>query len=86
MQVYDPIALKLPEKGRLTVTQGEVQVEMDVERRQVHRPLGEFLSGRLRDVAELLRRSQVPLMMFSTEEEPLGQLRRELGRLTGRPA
>ncbi len=86
MQVYDPIALNLPERGRLTVTQGEVQVEMDVERRQVHRPLGEFLSGRLRDVAELLRRSQVPLMMFSTEEEPLGQLRRELGRLTGRPA
>lgn len=85
MQVYDPIALKLPEKGRLTVTQGALQVELAVERQQVRRPLGEFLSGRLQEVAELLRRSQVPVMMFSTGEEVLGQLRRELGRLAEVP-
>ncbi|MDH4581570.1 DUF58 domain-containing protein [Pseudomonas sp. BN415] len=84
MQVYDPIALQVPDKGRITVTQGALQVELEVERRQVHRPLGEFLSGRLRDVAELLRRSQVPVMMISTGEDSLAQLRRELGRLTGR--
>ena len=36
---------------------------------------------RLRQVAELLRRSQVPLLMFSTGEDSLQQLRRELGRL-----
>ncbi|MCY1351481.1 hypothetical protein D9M69_377480 [compost metagenome] len=83
MQVYDPIALELPEKGRLTVTQGALQVELEVERRQVRRPLGEFLSGRLRDVAELLRRSQVPVMMISTGEDSLAQVRRELGRLAG---
>lgn len=85
MQVYDPIALKLPEKGRLTVTQGELQVELQVERSQVRGPLAEFASGRLREVAELLRRSQVPLMMFSTGEDTLDQLRGELGRLSGVP-
>ncbi|MDH4653582.1 DUF58 domain-containing protein [Pseudomonas sp. BN606] len=85
MQVYDPLALNVPEKGRVTVTQGELQVELEVERRQVHRPLGEFLSGRLRDVAELLRRSQVPVMMISTGEDSLDQVRRELGRLSGMP-
>jgi len=67
----------------LTVTQGQLQVELEVARRQVNRPLEQFLSGRLRSVAELLRRSQVPLMMISTGEEPLLQLRRELGRLSG---
>ncbi|MCY1288348.1 hypothetical protein D9M68_255180 [compost metagenome] len=82
MQVYDPLALNLPPRGRLMITQGELQVELEVERRQVHQPLGDFLSGRLKDVATLLRRSQVPLMMISTGEEPLEQLRRELGRLT----
>ncbi|MFV3308833.1 DUF58 domain-containing protein [Pseudomonas sp. NY15181] len=82
LQVFDPIALKLPDRGRVTVTQGELQVELEVERRQVHRPLGEFLSGRLKDVATLLRRSQVPLMMFSTGRDSLDQLRAELGRLT----
>ncbi|PJI49078.1 MULTISPECIES: DUF58 domain-containing protein [Pseudomonas] len=81
LQVFDPIALKLPDKGRVTVTQGELQVELEVGRRQVHRPLGEFLSGRLKDVATLLRRSQVPLMMFSSGRDSLEQLRGELGRL-----
>lgn len=83
MQVYDPLALHLPDKGRLTITQGELQVEMSIGQRHVRQPLGEFLSGRLAEVADLLRRSQVPLMMFSTAEEPLLQLRAELGRLAG---
>ncbi|WP_336334503.1 DUF58 domain-containing protein [Pseudomonas putida] len=81
IQVYDPIALNVPDKGRLTITQGALQVELEVGRRQVSKPLGEFLSGRLRDVAELLRRSQVPLLMISSGEDAADQLRRELGRL-----
>ncbi|HYQ49065.1 MAG TPA: DUF58 domain-containing protein [Pseudomonas sp.] len=81
IQVYDPIALQLPDKGRLNVTQGSQQVEIEVGQRRIKRPLGEFLTGRLRDVAELLRRSQVPLMLVSTGDDSLEQLRRELGRL-----
>ncbi|WP_236170610.1 DUF58 domain-containing protein [Pseudomonas pseudonitroreducens] len=81
LQVFDPIALRLPDRGRVTVTQGQLQVELEVGRRQVRRPLGEFLSGRLKDVATLLRRSQVPLMMFSSGRDSLEQLRGELGRL-----
>ncbi|MNZ36144.1 hypothetical protein D3C78_535570 [compost metagenome] len=85
VQVYDPLALKVPEHGRILVTQGEMQLELEVERRQVHRPLGEFLTGRLQEVAALLRRSQVPLLMINTGEDALDQLRRELGRLAGTP-
>lgn len=81
MQVYDPIAMNLPSTGRLMVTQGQLQVELQVDRRRVSKPLGDFLSGRLRQVAELLRLSQVPLMMFNTGEDSLTQLRQELGRL-----
>jgi uncharacterized protein (DUF58 family) len=83
LQVYDPLAMKLPTNGRLLVTQGELQVELAVEKRNVHQPLGDFLSGRLQDVATLLRRSQVPLMMFSTAEEAHAQLRAELGKSAG---
>ncbi|MNF18089.1 hypothetical protein D3C80_2219760 [compost metagenome] len=54
-----------------------------MERKQVHQPLGDFLSGRLKDVATLLRRSQVPLMMFSTAVEAHEQLRAELGKQAG---
>jgi uncharacterized protein (DUF58 family) len=83
LQVYDPLAMKLPNNGRLLVTQGELQVELAIEKRNVHQPLGDFLSGRLQDVATLLRRSQVPLMMFSTAEEAHPQLRAELGKSAG---
>ena len=80
MQVYDPLALNLPKNGRLLITQGQLQVELAVEQRSVHQPLGDFLSGRFKDVATLLRRSQVPLMMFSTATEAQEQLRVELGK------
>lgn len=83
LQVYDPLALKLPNNGRLLVTQGELQVELAIEKRNVQQPLGDFLSGRLKDVATLLRRSQVPLMMISTAEDAHGQLRAELGKSAG---
>lgn len=83
LQVYDPLALKLPNNGRLLVTQGELQVELAIEKRNVHQPLGDFLSGRLKDVATLLRRSRVPLMMISTAEDAHGQLRAELGKSAG---
>ena len=85
MQVYDPLALELPVAGRERVCQGEWQLELDIGRRQVHQLLGEFLSGRLKEVARLLRRSRVPLLMFSSGEDALEQLRREMGRLTEVP-
>jgi len=83
LQVYDPLALKLPNDGRLLVTQGELQVELAVDKRNVRQPLGDFLSGRLQDVASLLRRSQVPLMMFSSAETAHEQLCAELGKNAG---
>ena len=83
LQVYDPLALDLPRAGRMLVSQGQLQVELAVERRQVHTPLSEFLRGRLQQVAELLRRSQVPLLMFSTALPASEQLRLELGKRQG---
>lgn len=83
LQVYDPLALKLPNNGRLLVTQGELQVELAIDKRNIRQPLGDFLSGRLQDVASLLRRSQVPLMMFSSAETADEQLRAELGKSAG---
>lgn len=78
--VYDPMAQNLPKRGRLVVTQGELQLEIATGRQRERQPLADFFSGRLRDVADLLRRSQVPLLSIDTAEDELGQLRRELGR------
>jgi len=73
----------MPLRGRLVVTQGELQVEVAADKRQVHQPLSDFFTGRLRDVAELLRRSHVPLLSIDTANDTLTQLRRELGREAG---
>lgn len=80
LQVYDPLALNVPTHGQLLITQGQLQVELAVGKRQVRQPLGDFLGGRLKDVASLLRRSQVPLLMISTALPAAEQLRAELGK------
>jgi uncharacterized protein (DUF58 family) len=80
LQVYDPLALNVPSRGQLLVTQGQLQVTLEVSKRQVRQPLGDFLGGRLKAVASLLRRSQVPLLMISTALPAVDQLRSELGR------
>nr|WP_315412798.1 DUF58 domain-containing protein [uncultured Pseudomonas sp.] len=80
LQVYDPLALNVPSRGQLLVTQGQLQVTLEVSKRQVRQPLGDFLGGRLQAVASLLRRSQVPLLMISTALPAVDQLRSELGR------
>ncbi len=80
LQVYDPLALNLPSRGQLRVTQGQLQVTLEVSQRQVRQPLGDFLGGRLKEVDSLLRRSQVPLLMISTALPAADQLRSELGK------
>lgn len=80
MLVFDPMAQQLPRSGRLVVTQGELQLEVAVGRQREREPLARFFSDRLRQVAELLRRSRVPLLSIDTEQEELPQLRRELDK------
>jgi uncharacterized protein (DUF58 family) len=80
LQVYDPLALNVPSTGQVLITQGQLQVELAVSKRQVRQPLGDFLGGRIKDVASLLRRSQVPLLMISTALPAADQLRSELGK------
>ncbi|MFD4836639.1 DUF58 domain-containing protein [Achromobacter sp. NPDC058515] len=83
--VYDPLALRLPLHGRLVVTQGELQVELAADRQQVRQPLADFFAGRLHDVAQMLRRSRVPLLSIDTADDTVAQLRRELGRQSAMP-
>lgn len=83
LQVFDPMAFELPQHGQVTVTQGELQVQLNIDRRRVQRPLQAFLRGRVDEVGVLMQRCQIPLMRFSTAEDVPVQLRRELGRLQG---
>jgi len=70
----------------MVVTQGEVQLEIAVGRRRERQPLADFFSGRLLQVAQLLRRSRVPLLSIDTADDERVQLRRELGKQVAMPA
>lgn len=77
--IYDPMAQDLAGSGRVVVSQGELQVELDLDSHAVHTPLSELFNTRLRSVAELLKRSAVPMLEFNTSESTRDQLRRQLG-------
>lgn len=85
--IFDPMAQNIPARGHLLVTQGELHLEIAVGSQRERQPLANFFSGRLREVAELLRRSRVPLLTIDTAQDEATQLRSELGRRAtgGRP-
>jgi uncharacterized protein (DUF58 family) len=79
--VFDPLFQTLPaHTGRMVVTEGDLQVELNFGSRTVREPIEAFFTGRLRDVGELLKHSGVPVMALATHEDTLEQLRRFLGR------
>jgi len=84
--VFDPGAQSMPGTGRLVVTGGELQVELDFAKGAVREPLESLFSGRLHAVGELLRRSGVPLLAINTEQDSVAQLQRLLGRQSRRAA
>ena len=80
--IYDPLAQTGLQSGRIVVTQGTLQIELNFGERKVREPIESFTTGRLQQVAELLRRSGVPLMMINTADDVVDQVRHLLGRRT----
>lgn len=78
--VFDPMAKKPAAGGRMVVTGGELQVELDLGKGTVREPLAAAFEGRLQQVGELLRESGVPLMAIDTAGDTVEQVRRLLGR------
>jgi len=77
--VSDPSAHELPEGLHLTVSDGELQAEVDARDGEVRRRLLELASGRLGAVAGWARRSGATLLPLSSGEPTAPQLRRLLG-------
>ncbi|MEO1614660.1 MAG: DUF58 domain-containing protein [Planctomycetota bacterium] len=76
--VHDPSASEFPISQRMTVSDGELQLEVTGPR-QTKRIL-EATSGRLTRVLSLQRDLHAPMLPISTADEVLPQLRRLMGR------
>src|SRR5262249_36424295 len=82
--VHDPSQSELPPSGRMTVSDGELQISLDVGRDSMRKNVLEMSQARLRDVFAWTRDFGVPVVPLSTAEDPAQQIRHLLGRLPPR--
>lgn len=82
--VYDPASTELPAGGRLVVTGGELQVEIDTAKASTRRRLAEMADRRLASVMAWQDDLGVPVMPVSAGEDSLEQVRALLGRAAAR--
>lgn len=77
--IHDPMALDLGENGRLVVTEGTLQVELDLRSEKVRAPVQKFTRARLQDVMEYLKKLAIPILPIHTGEDAADQVRYFLG-------
>jgi hypothetical protein len=82
--VHDPLQSDLPASARMTVTDGELQIPLEVGRDSVRKRLSRMTQDRLKGVFAWTRELGVPVLPLSAAEETAPQLRRLLGALPAR--
>lgn len=79
--IYDPSAQAGLPGGRLVVSGGELQMEVDTARGSVQQRLKDVVDRRLSRVMGWQDKLGVPVLPLSTERDPLDQVREMLGSL-----
>lgn len=82
--VFDPSAKAVPDAGHIVVTEGELQVELDLDRAAIREPLRAYFQSRERETVDLLSRCGVPMLALDTEQATRTQVARMLGRIVQR--
>jgi uncharacterized protein (DUF58 family) len=82
--VHDPLQSDLPPSARMTVTDGELQIQLEVGRDTVRKSILQATQERLRAVFALTRELGVPVLPLSAAEDTASQLRRLLGAMPAR--
>lgn len=77
--VFDPSARSMPDQGKIVVTEGELQVELDFDRKTIREPLSAMFNQRLQETVDLVQRCGVPTLAIDTEQPTLLQVARMLG-------
>jgi uncharacterized protein (DUF58 family) len=77
--VHDPLQSDLPTSASMTVTDGELQIRLDVGRDSVRKNISQATEERLKSVLAWTPELGIPVLPLSTAEDTAGQLRRLLG-------
>jgi uncharacterized protein (DUF58 family) len=79
--VHDPLQSDLPPSARMTVTDGELQIMLEVGRDGIRKNIQEMTEARLKSVFAWTREIGVPVLPLSAAEDTAPQIRRLMGRL-----
>jgi uncharacterized protein (DUF58 family) len=82
--VHDPLQSDLPPSASMTVTDGELQIQLHVGSDMVRKSIAQATQERLRGVLAWSNELGVPVLPLSAAEETAPQLRRLLGALPAR--
>ncbi|MGY3614506.1 DUF58 domain-containing protein [Bradyrhizobium sp. USDA 10063] len=82
--VHDPLQSDLPPSARMTVTDGELQIQLEVGRESVRKSIQQASQERLKTVFAWTRELGIPVLPLSAAEQTAPQLRRLLGALPTR--
>ena len=78
--IFDPLSQELPERGRLVVSDGELQLELDTAKGGVRRKLIDMTARRLRSIMEWWEELAIPVAPLMTDRDPVEQIRDLLGQ------
>lgn len=81
--IHDPMALDPGDQGRLVVSQGELQVELNLGDRKVREPVLNFTKSRLQQVMGYLKQLAIPVLPVHTGDDVVDQVHRLLGNQVG---
>jgi uncharacterized protein (DUF58 family) len=82
--VHDPLQSDLPASARMTVTDGELQIQLEVGRDNVRESILQATQERLKGVFAWTRELGVPVLPLSAAEDTTSQLRHLLGAMPAR--
>ncbi|XIA65270.1 DUF58 domain-containing protein [Bradyrhizobium sp. TZ2] len=82
--VHDPLQSDLPPSASMTVTDGELQIRLEVGRDSVRKSILEATEERLKGVFAWTYELGIPVLPLSAAEDTGGQIRRLLGGLPAR--
>jgi uncharacterized protein (DUF58 family) len=82
--VHDPLQSDLPTSASMTVTDGELQIHLEVGRESVRKGISRVSQDRLKGVLAWTQELRVPVLPLSSAEDTALQIQRLLGALPGR--
>ncbi len=83
--IYDPLEADMPSVGRLTVSQGDQQLEIDTRDAGLRRQFSELFTTRLRTARDLMLKRGIPVLAIHTAEGVREQLLELLGHASNIP-